>query len=191
MPDWPLPELPSVAVPEAASLPGYRSEEITVEGRTVFMADVSRAGQRRQATGSPGQRLDNGPERYELHEEIARGSMGRVVLAWDKVLRRQVAMKLLHDRHRADPLSRYRFTMEARITGRLQHPVMLPVYDMGVLPDGRRFFAMRPVEGQSLREVLQGAPTAARWGVTACSPSCAASARGWRSPTRTRWCTGT
>jgi formylglycine-generating enzyme required for sulfatase activity/serine/threonine protein kinase len=153
VPDWPLPRPPALPSAEPHSLPGFRSEEITVEGRTVFLGLAERKTQPRRIEAS--EPIDNGPSRYELHNEIARGSMGRVVMAWDRVLRRQVALKILHDRHKADALARYRFAMEARITGRLQHPVMLPVYDLGTLPDGRRFFAMRPVEGLSLRDVLQ------------------------------------
>lgn len=160
IPDWSLNLPPPPPTVEPQSQAGFRSEELTVEGRTLYLSGSGRPSQgRRPPPVAATEPLDNGPTRYELHEEIARGSMGRVVLAWDRVLRRQVALKILHDRHRTDPLPRYRFTMEARITGRLQHPVMLPVYDLGVLPDGRLFFAMRPVEGLSLRDVLQAQTT--------------------------------
>ena len=135
------------------------SAELTVEGRSVFQVQVGVMPvgiSRRQPLGNEGPSfVEMGPERYVLMEEIARGSMGRVVMAFDHVLERQVALKILHDKHREDKLSRYRFVMEARITGRLQHTSIMPVYDFGVLPSGERFFAMKPVEGVSLADVLR------------------------------------
>lgn len=99
--------------------------------------------------------LNDGADRYLLGDELARGSMGRVLLAFDTVLKRQVALKILHDRHQANALARYRFIMEARITGRLNHPLVIPIYDMGYLPDGAPFFAMKRVEGANLQELLK------------------------------------
>lgn len=151
--DWPLAD-PPVSSLSMVGDPGLLSVEMTVGGRTLFRGLPDTPPESPQLSTNP---LENGPTRYRQIEEIARGSMGRVVLAHDRVLHRNVALKILHDKHRGDTLARYRFSMEARITGRLQHPLMLPVYDLGVLPDGRRFFAMRPVEGLSLRDVLSGA----------------------------------
>jgi serine/threonine-protein kinase len=135
------------------------SAELTVEGRSVFQMQVGvmpTGMARRQPDSRDGPSfVEMGPERYVIMEEIARGSMGRVVMAFDHVLERQVALKILHDKHRDDKLSRYRFVMEARITGRLQHTSIMPVYDFGVLPGGERFFAMKPVEGLSLADVLK------------------------------------
>jgi formylglycine-generating enzyme required for sulfatase activity/serine/threonine protein kinase len=135
------------------------SAELTVEGRSVFQMQVGMMPTglaRRQPEGGDGPSfVEMGPERYVLMEEIARGSMGRVVMAFDHVLERQVALKILHDKHKDDKLSCYRFVMEARITGRLQHTSIMPVYDFGLLPTGERFFTMKPVEGLSLADVLK------------------------------------
>ena len=135
------------------------SAELTVDGRSLFQLQVGTLPvgvSRRVVESTEGPSfVEMGPERYVLMEEIARGSMGRVVLAFDHVLERQVALKILHDKHREDKLSRYRFVMEARITGRLQHTSIMPVYDFGTLPTGERFFAMKPVEGVSLADILR------------------------------------
>jgi len=95
-------------------------------------------------------------ERYAMLEELDRGSMGKIMLAYDRLLTRNVALKILLDKHLRQRLPRYRFIMEARITGRLQHPLFLPIYDFGTLPTGQRFFSMPVIFGHSLRDVLRG-----------------------------------
>ena len=136
-----------------------QSVELTVTGRSIFQRHVgavpASVGRRVPETADLSALADMGPERYAIQDEIARGSMGRVMLAFDRVLERQVALKVLHDKHRDDKLSRYRFVMEARITGRLQHTSIMPIYDIGVLSSGERYFAMKPVEGVSLGDVLK------------------------------------
>ena len=76
--------------------------------------------------------------RYLLGEEIARGGMGVVYRATDTVLGREVAVKVLQEKHAPDSGTARRFADEARITGQLQHPNIPAVHDLGVLPDGRR-----------------------------------------------------
>ncbi len=151
-PEAPPPPAPTPYEPPGHTLIGQMTEDLTVGGNTVLA--IASPDDSADHTGPLG--FDHGPGRYVIKEEIARGSMGRVSLAWDEVLQRPVALKILHDRHAEELLSRYRFIMEARITGRLQHPAILPVYDMGVLPGGQRFFTMKPVEGLSLGDVLKG-----------------------------------
>lgn len=89
---------------------------------------------------------------YELREPLARGGMGRIREAYDRRLGRTVALKeLLRD----DRESRMRFDREARITGRLQHPAIVPIYEAGTLPNGDRFYAMRLVAGDSFDKVVE------------------------------------
>ncbi|MCE9582341.1 MAG: SUMF1/EgtB/PvdO family nonheme iron enzyme [Planctomycetes bacterium] len=94
--------------------------------------------------------------RYDLGAEIARGGVGRVVEAIDKKLRREVALKLLPET--ADAESVERFVREARISGKLDHPNVVPVYDFGDMPGasgGRQLYlAMKRVKGRDLGEVL-------------------------------------
>jgi serine/threonine-protein kinase len=77
-----------------------------------------------------------------------------VSVALDGALKREVALKeILHDRA-GDPDSRARFLQEAEITGRLEHPGIVPVYALGRHADGRPYYAMRFIRGESLRQAI-------------------------------------
>lgn len=91
-------------------------------------------------------------ERYVIEEEVARGGMGAIYRAWDRRLGRHSAMKLMLER--ADRRGAQRFLREATLTGRLEHPGIVPVHHLGVDRDGRLFFTMKLVRGQDLRTVL-------------------------------------
>lgn len=93
--------------------------------------------------------------RYALGDELGRGGMGQILEAEDRVLHRSVAIKLLRDNNADDQVARLRFIDEARVTGQLQHPAMPPVYDFGRLGDGRIFFAMKRIEGRTLRDIIE------------------------------------
>jgi serine/threonine-protein kinase len=93
--------------------------------------------------------------RYEIEGEIGRGGMGVVLRARDPDLNRALAVKVLRADYRGRPALERRFREEAQITGQLQHPGIPPVHEVGVLPDGRPFFAMRLVRGRTLAELLQ------------------------------------
>lgn len=88
--------------------------------------------------------------RYQVDRELARGGMGAILAARDPVLGRDVAIKVLLDVHARKPGHREQFLEEARITGTLQHPGIVPVYEVGELPDGRPFFAMSLIAGSTL-----------------------------------------
>ena len=104
--------------------------------------------------------------RYRFETFLARGGMGEVWRGFDTLLARRVALKVLPVTGFAD-LLRGRFEEEARHVGRLEHPSIVPVYDLGELPDGRPFFAMKLVQGQTLAELLAARVTPAedlaRW----------------------------
>jgi serine/threonine protein kinase len=101
--------------------------------------------------------LDEQPAtRYELRGVLGRGGMGVVHLAFDRVLEREVALKLLERPERADLLPR--LEREARVLAQLEHPGIVPVYDAGLLPDGRRYYAMKRVQGQRLDVWTQAQP---------------------------------
>ncbi len=95
-------------------------------------------------------------DRYELHDAIARGGMGEVFTAHDHSLNREVAIKVLRLDLREHPRTASRFIDEARITGQLQHPGIPPVHDLGTLPDGRPFIAMKLIKGETLADILAG-----------------------------------
>ena len=94
--------------------------------------------------------------RYTIERELGRGGMATVYLAEDLRLHRRVALKLLHPELGAT-LGPERFLREIDIASRLTHPHILALYDAGEA-DGRLFYAMPYVEGESLRQRLQRAP---------------------------------
>ena len=96
--------------------------------------------------------------RYSLYGEIARGGMGAVLHAHDDRLNRELAVKVLHPAYRDSAAVVRRFTDEAQIGGQLQHPGIVPVYDLGLLADGRPFFAMKLVKGRTLADLLRERP---------------------------------
>ena len=82
------------------------------------------------------------------------GGLGAVYVAHDEELHREVALKEIRDRHAHDPDSRSRFVQEAEITGRLEHPGIVPVYGLGTYADGRPFYAMRFIKGDNLKDAI-------------------------------------
>ena len=95
--------------------------------------------------------------KYTFVKELGRGGMGVVCLAEDRELDRLVAIKVLNTPDVAEDL-RNRMVREAQIIARLEHPGIVPVHDVGTLPDGRIFYAMKYVRGSRLDEyAAQGA----------------------------------
>jgi serine/threonine-protein kinase len=92
--------------------------------------------------------------RFRVLRPHAKGGLGEVFVAQDEELHRQVALKEIQSRHADDPNSRARFVLEAEITGGLEHPGIVPVYGLGHYLDGRPFYAMRFIRGDSLHEAL-------------------------------------
>ena len=91
--------------------------------------------------------------RYVRPAPIGKGGMGEVWRVRDQLLNRDVVLKVVR-RGLAGSVAARRLRIEAEITGSLQHPGVVPVHDMGVLSDGRPFYVMREVRGQTLEEVL-------------------------------------
>jgi len=93
--------------------------------------------------------------RYVVLHKLGKGGMGQVVAADDPWLNRKVAVKLLHGGLQAEPKMLQRFASEAQITAQLEHPHIVPVYDIGTSHGGQLFFAMRKVSGQSLASLIK------------------------------------
>ena len=103
----------------------------------------------------------DGSARYLDLGYLTAGGMGELRRVWDRRLGRPVVRKIL-----ADPFSRRaweRFANEARLTARLEHPGIVPVYDFGILPDGRPWFAMKQVEGRTFTEVIAAVHSGQGW----------------------------
>lgn len=89
--------------------------------------------------------------KYEIVRRVARGGMGVIYLAHDRELDREVALKVLNVPHEPAEASA-RMVNEARILAELEHPGIVPVHDVGTLPDGRVFYTMKLVKGRGLDE---------------------------------------
>ena len=122
-------------------------------------------------------------------------------MALDDELNREVALKQILDHHADDPVSRQRFVLEAEITGGLEHPGIVPVYGLGTYGDGRPFYAMRFIKGDSLKEAIdrfharrdaEGAiPAGGRWNCASCCGGSSTSATRSTTPTAAACCTAT
>jgi non-specific serine/threonine protein kinase/serine/threonine-protein kinase len=93
--------------------------------------------------------------RFEIVRPHAKGGLGKVSVALDKDLNREVALKEIQQRFVNDPSARLRFMREAEITGGLEHPGIVPVYALGTHPDGLPFYAMKFIRGESLHDAVQ------------------------------------
>ena len=93
--------------------------------------------------------------RFRVLRPHARGGLGAVFVALDSELHREVALKQILDQHADDTTSRQRFVLEAEVTGGLEHPGIVPVYGLGTYPDGRPYYAMRFIRGDSLKEAIE------------------------------------
>jgi eukaryotic-like serine/threonine-protein kinase len=93
--------------------------------------------------------------RYELLGPLGEGGMGEVRLYRDRLVGREIALKALRPQAAAMAGARGRFQREARVQGQLEHPALVPVYDLGVGPGGEPYFTMQRVRGRTLDEVVR------------------------------------
>ena len=114
--------------------------------------------------------------RYRLKGEVGRGGMGVVLRVWDDDLRRNLAMKVVLGKVEAAPggdtppvdsRTLGRFLEEAQVTGQLDHPNIVPVHELGLVPDGRAYFTMKLVKGRDLKRIYDLARRGAEgWSLT-------------------------
>jgi tetratricopeptide (TPR) repeat protein/tRNA A-37 threonylcarbamoyl transferase component Bud32 len=102
--------------------------------------------------GSNGVLLDL--REHVLLDCVGRGGMGEVYRGRDPALERSLAVKVLRPELRGNAEAVRRFQQEARINGLLQHPSIVPVHNLGRLPDGRLYFTMKLVRGRTLADIL-------------------------------------
>ncbi len=91
-------------------------------------------------------------ERYAIHSLVAQGGMGAILDARDQTIRRTVAMKVMLDPRFEDDM--VRFIEEAQVTGQLEHPNIVPIYELGVDAHEQVFYTMKFVRGITLKKVL-------------------------------------
>jgi hypothetical protein len=108
----------------------------------------------------PGAPVFGETDRFVERELIGVGGMGSVIRAYDKELGRDVAIKVLSPDFSPTGVEGLRFIEEAHITGQLEHPYIVPVYEFGTNQHGARFLAMRLVQGKTLEETINAAGAA-------------------------------
>lgn len=147
--------------PETGGEAGTRGEAGMPGASTLMSVDTS------EATTAPVPLASQ--ERYTDLGLLGEGGMGQVRRVRDALLGRIVAMKLLRPDRQA-PAFDERFVAEAQLLAQLQHPGVVPIYDHGTLPDGRRYLTMREVHGATLGAAIAAVHAASgpeRWGVDA------------------------
>ena len=92
--------------------------------------------------------------RYRLGPLLGKGANGSVLLAGDDRLGRKIALKLHGKGADLSAIELNRFCHEAQVTGQLAHPSIVPVHDLGLLPDGRPYYTMKRIGGTTLKDVL-------------------------------------
>ncbi|MBA2542275.1 MAG: serine/threonine protein kinase [Deltaproteobacteria bacterium] len=124
---------------------------LEVEGSRIPFAGVAIPGR----VLGPGDQVGD----YVLLHRVGAGGMGVVWAAYDPVLDRQLAIKLLGEHTHSVPELRERFSREARITARLQHPSIVHIQETGVCTNGEPFYVMKLVTGEALEDVIAGKPS--------------------------------
>ncbi|MBW3541712.1 MAG: tetratricopeptide repeat protein [Planctomycetes bacterium] len=134
-----------------------RSGTVQNEAEVTYVSGRrSPGGNGRRSHGeSSGVAAGSESERYDLVEEFAHGGMGRIWLANDVRIHREVAYKELLPRALRDPDVVARFVEEAQVTGQLEHPSIVPVYELGRQQDGTPFYSMKLVRGITMRDAIK------------------------------------
>ncbi len=137
---------------------GMAEVEATEPGSTAYAA-LAQTQEWGAGAGGPLSQPDFdrvGAARYEESAVLGVGGMGKVVLARDARVGRDVAIKVLREGREGAEM-RERFLREAQVQGQLEHPAIVPVYDIERRADGSTFFTMRRVLGRSLAEIVRDA----------------------------------
>jgi serine/threonine protein kinase len=132
-------------IDSAASLPALE------DGDTLYTAPSTQPPQVSDASAA----LDDAGPRYQRTELLGEGGMGQVWQVRDGRVGRRVAMKLMRLHDATDEAAKARFLREARVQGQLEHPAVVPVYDLGRSPEGELFFTMKRVRGHTLSSVVE------------------------------------
>ena len=107
---------------------------------------------------------DQSELRFQILRPHAEGGLGRVSIAVDREFNREVAFKEIKSQHLSSRDAQQRFLLEAQVTGGLEHPGIVPVYGLGHRQNGRPFYAMRFIRGDSMKGGdRQLSPAACRW----------------------------
>ncbi len=154
---------PSAAWPSSLSSPRFATASRTSPTSTsrpassISASPTPTARRRRDSTASwdEDNAATDAEGRFRIVRFHDRGALGEVFIARDQQLHRIVALKRIKLDHATDKDKRARFVVEAEITGRLEHPGIVPVYGLGTYDDGRPFYAMRFIRGDNLKAAIE------------------------------------
>jgi serine/threonine protein kinase len=93
--------------------------------------------------------------KYKLGDTVAEGGMGTILGAWDRNLRRHIAMKVLLRSRRSRKDHVLRFIEEAQVTSQLEHPSIIPVHELAINDEGDVFYTMKFLKGRTLGDILR------------------------------------
>jgi serine/threonine protein kinase/Tol biopolymer transport system component len=144
--------LATVAAPEAVRAELHRIADDDLHASLAQLPATPSAENDPYSTAAP---VTTDAARFQILRPHAKGGLGEVFVAKDTELNREVALKEIQLRHVDHPESRARFVREAEITGGLEHPGIVPVYALGHYADGRPYYAMRFIRGDSLKEAIE------------------------------------
>jgi eukaryotic-like serine/threonine-protein kinase len=117
---------------------------------------LQREGERPKTDPLQASQLPQYEQRYIDMGELGRGGVGEIRRVYDSLMQRLVALKVLQERWADNANTIHRFSTEASLTARLQHPGIVPVHEIGKLPDGRIYFTMPIIRGDTLSARLKG-----------------------------------
>ncbi len=148
--------MPTKPGPPVPSLDGEQEEVTARSQKTIREADGSfGAGRVAGVDGPLAADLEHTKGRYSVQRKLGEGGMGEIRLCEDKRIGREVAFKTMRPDTAARRDALPRFLREARVQGQLEHPAIVPVYDLGLDDTGQPFFTMKRIRGLSLHEVVQ------------------------------------
>ncbi len=150
---------PEASLAALSSVDSVR-HELEKTADPVIMSRLSVVGTNRPdpdatVTFSPASGSRRAGERFRILRFHRKGGLGQIHVARDDELGREVALKEILPEKADSDLLRSRFVLEAEINGGLEHPGIVPVYSLGTYADGKPFYAMRFVEGDSLKEAIE------------------------------------
>ncbi len=156
-------EVLGISVTDAPSAPGIPKAQAPRAMADWTLFEAHRVPLRKPAP-SAAPSAEGLPQRYEDLGVIGHGGMGEVHRVRDRELGRTLAMKFIHPELARSRSVMARFLEEAQVTAQLQHPGVVPVYDLGTLPDSRAFFTMKEIVGRTLGDVIRDLHAAAEAG---------------------------
>ncbi len=144
----------TVAAPSAGPQPGRSPVAISMQEAPATSSARTTVLPRIEVNGHEAQIVFDGKERFEKLKLLGEGGLGEVVGALDHDIGRKVAIKRLHA-HVRSPAALARFVDEIRTIGKLEHPNIIPIHDVGTDGDGELYFVMKYVDGETLESVIE------------------------------------